>query len=688
MGTAYSGSYRRLLDLSRPPGPGPGPRPRPLLWRTGAISRAGGLSAGLCGLLGGLFGCSSGPTGPGLKLEVAAVAGTQSCLRGTAGVPFTPLLREGTLRLSVLRRDPGGTKLQCDLTAAVPSQRASIDLGPVDRARVDIFAEFFDQSGMRVLSGAALGSTSVGVDGTPQSLPLFPVGQWSCPAGAMSAPRAFHSATVLPSGEVLLLGGIEAVSGYGPDVFGLSSSAELYDPRKGSFIALTGPAGGLTPRAFHQAAVLSTTESQVRILAYGGLTAPSTGLPVLLLPNNASPIRLAPAGTAAPAGPDVLLYDIPSRTISSISAQTSPPHATAFAGGAALPGGGLLVAGGATFLPSGAFNRTNPTPLSKNSEVAAAPPGAPGSTSVSLSFSPASASAPWLLAPSVTPLSEATALVLGAQVPEMVTDPINMLALPVSGLPQGLSLANPAGTALMGAPTVFHTATRLGSPIVAGATAASAQILVTGGFVMTAQPPQFPGQPPTPDVAVRLYTVPDPAGAVGPISYQAIATYQPTGVCGMEDGHYRPAGFESASVTPSGQKVLITGGTPTVRYGAGPCVDCEPTDPATNKLLCVLSQVSLYDAATQKFTAGPRLSLGRMGHQQTPLPDGSILLTGGLTRPGGDATAATAEAEIYNPRATDPTLLDPEDPVVAVLDDGQKGQRQGMGLASPCAVLK
>lgn len=648
--------------------------------------RVGRRRAGLgCGLAAWalLAGCSSSPTGPGLRLQVAALAGSQSCQRGTTGVPFTPLLREGTLRLSVLRRDPDGTKLQCDLTAAVPSQRASIDLGPVDRARVDIFAEFFDQSGKRVLSGAALGASSVGTDGTPQSLPLYPVGEWSCPAGVMSTGRAFHSATPLPNGEVLLLGGIEAVAGYGTDVFGVLASAEIFDPRKGSFSGFNSP--GLAPRAFHQAAVLSATESEVRILVYGGVTAPSSGLPVLLSPNSASPIRLSPAGSAAPAGAELLVYKPASRTLTSTMVTTTGSHTTAFAGGAGLVGGGLLVAGGSTFAANGAFNRNTPTTLGANGELALGPPAA---MTANLTFAPTPPMpSPWLLAPSVTPLSPATALVLGAQVPALVTDPINMLAVPVSGLPQGLTVPSPMGVQLMGAPTVYHTATRLGPPLTAAGVSGEAQILVTGGFLMTAQPPQIPGQPPTPDLAVRLYTVPDPAGAQGPISYQAIPAYSPTAMCGLDDGHYRPAGFEAAAATPSGQQVLVTGGTPTVRYGANQCVDCEPADSATSKLLCVLSQVSLYNAATRTFSAGPRLGLGRMGHQQTVLRDGTILVTGGLIRPGGDATTATPEAELWNPRAADPAQLDPEDPVVPILDDGQKALRPGLGLASPCPVL-
>ena len=48
-------------------------------------------------------------------------------------------------------------------------------------------------------------------DGVQPILPLFPVGNWGCPASIMAASRAFHSATMLPNGEVLLLGGVDAV---------------------------------------------------------------------------------------------------------------------------------------------------------------------------------------------------------------------------------------------------------------------------------------------------------------------------------------------------------------------------------------------------------------------------------------------------------------------------------------------
>jgi RHS repeat-associated protein len=76
-------------------------------------------------------------------------------------------------------------------------------------------------------------------------------------ARALLAPRAWHTATLLPSGKVLVFGGIDAKGQ-------IISNPELFDPQTGTSIALHDL--GLWPRAHHVANVLTHGE----ILIAGG----------------------------------------------------------------------------------------------------------------------------------------------------------------------------------------------------------------------------------------------------------------------------------------------------------------------------------------------------------------------------------------------------------------------------------
>ncbi|MBI5489467.1 MAG: hypothetical protein HY905_19190 [Deltaproteobacteria bacterium] len=76
---------------------------------------------------------------------------------------------------------------------------------------------------------------------------------------AMGVGREAHTATLLPDGRVLVAGGLQAIG------FEFHSSAEIYDPAAESFVATAAPMNA--PRAFHAAALLASGEA---VLVVGG----------------------------------------------------------------------------------------------------------------------------------------------------------------------------------------------------------------------------------------------------------------------------------------------------------------------------------------------------------------------------------------------------------------------------------
>jgi hypothetical protein len=97
--------------------------------------------------------------------------------------------------------------------------------------------------------------------------------------GDMATPRTFHTATLLPDGKVLIVGGLTANINNG--LSGLSASAELYDPVTGAFSA-TG--NMTTARYLHTATLLNDGKVLIaggadasRILASAELYDPATG---------------------------------------------------------------------------------------------------------------------------------------------------------------------------------------------------------------------------------------------------------------------------------------------------------------------------------------------------------------------------------------------------------------------------
>lgn len=629
-----------------------------------------------------LSACGGSKTEPLFRLRLANLPQTRGCVQTTSGQPIDPaaLRSGGSVRLTVVRRSSDGSRqLVCDAVGKVPSDALSLDLGSGERGDLEFYGEHFDEAGQRIGSGALLSlpSAATGTAGSPATLLMYQNEAWSCPPSKLRQARGFHSATVLPGGEVLLVGGVEALKGSGPDVFGLLSDVEVFDPRSSSFLPMASQTGTLGARALHQAAVVYSSGTRTLLVVYGGLTG-AAGQPALFVPDAPTQLRLMPGGVAKPAGAELLVYDSADRSLS-VTKLDVGTHQVGFAGGAALPGGGLLVAGGALFNPQLPFSRSSPAMLSRVAELGSFFPSASDpSNTATYTFATGNGTAPWLLAPTVTPLSASTAMILGAKLPpDASAQPQVMYA---TGLPAGAQY--PSATAAMGPSTVFHTATRVGTPLTAtGTPSEPGQVLVTGGFVQDSVPPYTTRQPPT-SAPVRLYTVSSPAQPSGAPTYQAITPYMATGTCGMADGHYRPAGFEAATATLSGKQVLITGGSPSVPTTG--CNECDSDDPASNKLLCAIKQASLYDATSQALTAAPSLALGRLGHRQVLMPDGTLLVTGGLVRLSASGTDASDEAEVYNPIRKSPSSPDPNDPTTAILRDKP---RSDLNTAMACTRL-
>ena len=104
------------------------------------------------------------------------------------------------------------------------------------------------------------------LEGVTRSAELYDpdTGQWST-TGGMVERRVTHTATLLPSGKVLVVGG-----GGASDMPGLLASAELYDPATGEWQA----SGTMSiPRAFHTETLLASGEALV--VAGFGAAAPT-----------------------------------------------------------------------------------------------------------------------------------------------------------------------------------------------------------------------------------------------------------------------------------------------------------------------------------------------------------------------------------------------------------------------------
>jgi hypothetical protein len=156
-------------------------------------------------------------------------------------------------------------------------------------------------------------------------------GTWA-PAGNMASPRAGHTATVLPSGRVLITGGQNDQTA--------QATTELYDPQTNSF-TVTGSMAA--PRVGHTATLLING----KVLVAGGVAGKA------LYPGGISP-AVAPQTTAE-------LYD---PLTGQFMATASMTYGRIAHTATVLPNGTVLISGGLKdFSPSGGYDGYNGTEI-------------------------------------------------------------------------------------------------------------------------------------------------------------------------------------------------------------------------------------------------------------------------------------------------------------------------------------
>jgi len=542
-----------------------------------------------------------------------------------AAVADAPPALAGATRARLTYLEPGTNSLRCDVVLDLAGPPTVIAV-PDAATPADLIVEYVDDAGVVLGRGR---SDGIDLEGQGEvAIRIVAAGAFSCAPERGQLPRAFHSATPLPGGELLLLGGISGPDGSAaidPAAgFFLQQDAEIYTPATGRSRLVT--ISGLIPRAFHQAYVVAASGSTVTIAVVGGLTItgdPAT-TPVAAV---GTTLRLAPAPMAVGAAGELLTYDVASSSFSR-APLTADVERRAF-GALPPPGAAALAYVGGLDLETAAVqadaDQLDPATGDRTSTIAIRR---------------------GRLGASVTPLSADQLLVWGgdptagdgtgtAEVGELLR------AWSTAPAAQALTL-DPTG--LAGPHRAFHAA----------ALAGDGSVIIAGGFRMEVGAATVAVNP----VIQRLAT---PAGT-------ALLTTIADAAAAL------PHGYGAALALADGD-VLTAGGNPEPAAAGCP--------PEQQGLVCATGQAFRYDSGTQAIAPTGALGVSRYGHQLSLLDDGTVAVTGGLSVAPGNNLQAILDVELYEPRgAADDPLL----PQI-VRDPGDVA-RTGVGEPlAPCTVV-
>ncbi|MBI5480709.1 MAG: hypothetical protein HY906_17760 [Deltaproteobacteria bacterium] len=508
-----------------------------------------------------------------------------------------------SLRLTVTGRGEAGATpaLVCDEVVDLSGSPGAADfrIGLDTAPLLDLLVEAFDASQPPRLVAAG---TAAGLNRTPRLQPLrallAPAARFGCTPGALQARRAFHTATLLPSGEILVVGGVthEAPSGApAAGSFWLTGAIEVYDPGSGTFRTVAGEVPG--GRALHTAVLLQSpgAAGPFDLLLMGGLTARTGGTePALRVGGASDALPLVPGAGAAGATALVVRYYPWSEPPEVHIIPASPALAARALHAAGVSQGQVVLAGG---LADPAAGLAGATP---DFEVL---PEA-GSSLHRGPFALQQARVGAVAAP----LAADRMLVFGgnlgsADAAAVVTEAAEVITL---GDPPGSATATfEAGSLDLVASAAHATLT----PIDGG-------LLLVGGLAVL--PGTARATRPAP-LGLRLTRVGDDvridevlAEAFEPVAYHAAAPLH-------------------------GGDVLVTGGAAT---------DCPVA------ALCPSDGAHRYSVTTGALARESWLVTARLAHSLTVRDDGSVLVAGGLGLDGASLTAL-ADVEVYVRRSAE-----------------------------------
>ncbi|HTM19838.1 MAG TPA: hypothetical protein VL172_05000 [Kofleriaceae bacterium] len=513
----------------------------------------------------------------------------------------------GAEQIRLTFRAPAGGPLVCDALLPLDGARRAVAIPDPGGDPVDLWVEYFGAppDPARLAAGVSRGIDLAAGGDVP--VRVWPAEQFACAGGLQVTARAFHTATLLPTGEVLIVGGAvahpEDLSDEltaGPDdrrrLFA-TASVEIYDPVRARATQLS--AGSLQPRALHQAALISTDPIQVAV--FGGLTINGdvTQAPVLVEGTGTDLLRWMPGPQAISAATEILTYDPASSTIT-VTLVDDPTARGLLA--AAAPEGPV---GAMPPVIAGGF--TDATASAAVLRADALDPAALTPTGMATLASPR-------IGATLTPLDADDALLWGGHIPPAATPPSppgeRLVTLASAPAAQALTFD---GASAAAAQRAFHAAARAGD----------GSVIVAGGFTIDAAGALVP----EPRFGQRIQ-----AGAMVLVSDLAITDAV-------------PAGYLAALSLPGGD-VLISGGNPAID-DAG----CIAADPGIG---CATGAAYLYHDASTALARTGVLVRPRYGQQTTLLADGTVLVSGGLGI--GGALEVVDDAEIYDPRTADPLV--------------------------------